>query len=225
MPDPRTTDLAELLGLIVHDLRNPAATLGANISFFKEVAGVDADDDLREALQDMEAALVDLRRGLDQLGWISRWIGDVEVLQVADGDVVSALEAAVGQVPEVRCTMVTGERPLRARGGGTLARLVEILLVNSRVHGRGSDVQLSARRDGSAVVVEVRDGGPAVAESLREQAFTVEGQRLLKGKAEGRYGRAAGLLAAAVLAEAIGATLEVGGRDGDAWFRIRLVAT
>ena len=50
--------------------------------------GPGADEDLREAVEDMETALTDLRRGLDQLGWIARRIGEQTVLPVADGDAV-----------------------------------------------------------------------------------------------------------------------------------------
>lgn len=223
--DPRSEQLAELLGLIVHDLRNPAATLGANLSFFKEVAvGPGADEDLREAVEDMETALTDLRRGLDQLGWIARRIGEQTVLPVADGDAVTALETARDKAAGMDVTVRAPERPLRARAGGTLTSLLDILLANSRVHARGSPVELTARREGGEVVVELRDRGPAIAPELREAAFTLEGQSLLKGKAEGRYSRAGGLFAARVLADAMGSRIEAGGESGAAWFRIRLAA-
>ncbi|MFW6049669.1 MAG: sensor histidine kinase [Myxococcota bacterium] len=218
-------ELAELLGLIVHDLRNPAATLGANISFFKEVALADgADEELREAVEDLEAALAELRRGLDQVGWIGRWLGHLDVLPVADGDAVTAIEKAAEQVPSLSVRVVADERPLRARGGGTLLRLVELLLMNSAAHGRGTEARLSARRDEAFIVVELRDGGPAVAPELREAAFDPGGQTRLKGQASGRYSRSAGLLAARVLAEAMGASIHAGGEDGDAWFRVHLQA-
>lgn len=226
MVDVPPNELANLLGLIVHDLRNPAATLGANISFFKDTASAppNDDEDLREAVEDMEAALLDLRRGLDQLGWIARWIGGQEAVPIADGDVVTAVEKAAAQVTGISTRIEAPTRPLRARGGGTALRLVELLLLNAGTHARGSEVRLSVRREGEHVLVEMRDGGPAIAEELREAAFDASGQAQLKGRAEGRYSRAAGLLAARAVADAMGAHLEAGGADGDAWFRIRLAA-
>ncbi|MFW5925845.1 MAG: ATP-binding protein [Myxococcota bacterium] len=226
MVDVPPNELADLLGLIVHDLRNPAATLGANISFFKDAASAppNEDEDLREAVEDMEAALLDLRRGLDHLGWIARWIGGQEPVQIADGDVVTAVEKAAAQVPAVSTHIEAPVRPLRARGGGTALRLAELLLLNSGTHGQGSEVRLSVWREGEHVVMEMRDGGPAIAEELREVAFDAGGQAQLKGKAGGRYSRAAGLLAVRAIADAMGAYLAAGGVDGDAWFRIRFTA-
>lgn len=227
MSDFGPRDLGELLGLIVHDLRNPAATLGANVSFLKEVSaegGGETDEDLHEAIEDTEAALGDLRRGLDQLGWIGRWLAGHDPVQVSDGDVVTALEKGAAQVGDVSARVDADERPLRARGAGTLVRWVELALLNSRVHARGSEVVLSARREGDGVVVAVRDDGPALATELRSVAFTPGGQVHLKGRSDGRYGRVAALFAMRVLADAMGATMEVGPGGEQGWLRLRLHA-
>ena len=54
MTRPKVIDPDEwgqVLGLLVHDLRNPAATITANVDFLQEV-GLD-DTDSVEALQDV----------------------------------------------------------------------------------------------------------------------------------------------------------------------------
>jgi signal transduction histidine kinase len=214
-----------VLGLMVHDLRNPGATIGANLSFLTELgprlSGV--DEDVGEAVSDMVAALGDLRRGLDHLSWIARWMDGRPALPVADGDAAAAVDRAAARAAQPMRVDVT-ERPLRARGGGTLAQLLDILVANSRVHARGGECHLRAWREGASVVVEVRDQGPAIHPELREAAFTMEGQVRIKTRPDGRYGQAGALLAARALADAMGASLEAGGEEGDAWFRIGLVA-
>ena len=60
--------LGEALGLLVHDLRNPAATISANVDFLQEVGLEDTDS--REAVQDVKLAVGELRRGLDMIAWI-----------------------------------------------------------------------------------------------------------------------------------------------------------
>ncbi len=70
----------------------------------------------------------------------------------------------------------------------------------------------------------VRDGGPAIAEELRASCFEVEGQRALKGRPDGRYGRVLGLFAAQIYARSLGAHMEAGGRDGAAELRVHLEA-
>ena len=78
-------EMGHVLGLLVHDLRNPAATISANVDFLQEV-GL-ADTDSIEALQDVKLAVGELRRGLDMLAWISRWFTGQVPLEAANGDV------------------------------------------------------------------------------------------------------------------------------------------
>lgn len=215
----------EVFLLMVHDLRNPVASLGANVSFLRdlgsELTGEDAD--VRDAVVDMDGSVQSLRRGFDHLTWIVRWLRGQPVTSVTDGDVAVAVQR-MAERAEGPVRAEVQHRPLRARGGGTLPRVLEILLVNSWTHGCGDEPLLRAYRDGGDVVVEVRDGGPAVAPELREVAFTLGGQTAIKNRRDGRYGPAAGLLAARALMDAMGGSIEVGGQDGQAWFRLRLVS-
>ncbi|MGB5312751.1 MAG: hypothetical protein WBN38_11835, partial [Polyangiales bacterium] len=77
-------------------------------------------------------------------------------------------------------------------------------------------------QDGEWVVIEVEDAGEAIAPELRDKAFTLEGQKALKGRLDGRYSRFVGLFAAAVVLDGVGGTIEAAGERGAAVFRIRL---
>ena len=85
-----------------------------------------------------------------------------------------------------------------------------------------ASVRIVARAEFPNAIVEIHDAGRAIGTDLRDRAFTIAGQHQLKGRGDGRYGRVAGLLAAHVLALAVGATIEVDGRDGAAVFRITM---
>lgn len=215
-------DIGALIGLVVHDLRNPTSTIGANLAFLAEV-GPGEDPDAREALEDSQVAVADLMRGLEQLAWIGRWLRGEPALQPSGGDVGAALRAAADKHASMNVE-VDAPDGLDAPGGASLARLVEVLLANSAQHARGGTVRLTAREGERGVVVELEDGGAAIDPELRDRVFTLAGQQQTKGRASGRYGRVAALFAARVLAESMGATIEAAGEDGAAVFRVVLPA-
>lgn len=224
MADERdSSELGRLLGLIVHDLRNPTSTIGGNLAYLKEVGPAGADD-AGEALADAELAVGELMRGFEQVAWIARWLAGDAVATVTDGDVASALRAVESKAGGMDLRVEVPDGPLPARGAGTLPRLLEVLLANSAQHARSGPARLSAHERDGEVVVELTDTGAAVALELRDAVFTLEGQSRIKGRADGRYSRAAGLFAARLLADAMGARLEADGEDGRAIFRIRLGA-
>lgn len=211
--------MSRLLALLVHDLRNPAATLGANVDFLREVGG--SDEDSVEALADMAVALDELKRGLEQVSWIGRWFAGQGALELEELDVGRRLEAlGAGSGPlriDVSVEGISGALP----AGNAIVRIVEILLDNVRHHQRRGLVTVRARRDGDSIVIEVEDEATPVAPELRERIFTLEGQGDLKARADGRYGRFAGMLAIAALCATIGATIEASeGAQGGALFRL-----
>lgn len=211
--------IGDLLALVVHDLRNPVATISANVSFVKEVGAGD-DEDVIEALDDVETALGDLMRGLEQVGWVGRWIAGQAAMEGSTGDLRSAVEAGVRRANAPVDVRLPNEPIEVARAGGALARVVELLVRNAVANAAAETVHVLVRDDGAEGVVEIRDAGRAIGEELREAAFTLEGQQILKGRADGRYSRVVGLLAVRTLTDSIGARLEAGGQDGDAIFRV-----
>jgi K+-sensing histidine kinase KdpD len=118
---------------------------------------------------------------------------------------------------------VPNER-LFARGGASIAKVVDVMIANSVQHAQRGEIVVSATREGDEIIVTVQDGGRAVAKELRETCFTLEGQSALKGRSDGRYGRALGLFASRLYAESLGGRIEADGEDGAAIFRLRLRA-
>ncbi len=218
--------VSEMLGLVVHDLRNPVATISANVSFVREegAEALESDTDMIEALDDVDLAMNDLMRGLEQLAWIARWIGGNSPVEAAGGDVRQAIESALHRI-ERTIPATYGEGLGEPRyGGAPLSRAVEILLRNALQHDPNGTPRIDTRREGSEILIEIRDGGRAVGEDLREQAFDMDGQQVIKSRPDGRYSRALGLLAARALADGLHAKLEASGTDGEACFRLRLQA-
>lgn len=214
-------EMGHVLALFVHDLRNPAATITANVDFLQEV-GV-ADTDSVEALQDVKLAVGELRRGLDILAWISRWLTGEVPLEAANGDAgvfLERLERADTPVP-VTVEITKGDQ-LYAQGAQVAVEVVGLLLHNTRAYVPDPHATVRVYQQRGHVVIEVQDAGEAIAPELRQTAFTLEGQKALKGRLDGRYARFAGLFAAALVLDGIGGTIEADGEPGAAIFRVYL---
>ena len=224
MAKPKAIDAVELghaLGLLVHDLRNPAATITANVDFLQEV-GLD-DTDSVDALQDVKLAVGELRRGLDMVAWISRWLTGQVPLEAANGDLgvfLERLERAETPVPVTVQLDKSGQ--LYAQGAQVAVEVVDLLLHNTRANVADPRAVIRVYQDADRVAIEVQDEGEALAPELREIAFTLQGQRVLKGRIDGRYSRFVGLVAASVVLDGIGGTIEADGESGAAIFRILL---
>ncbi len=226
MPEIKPATLESLVGLVVHDLRSPVATLSANLGFVDEVIDdpeVDRDE-LRDALADAQQALYDLQKGLDQLSWIGRWSNGKQPL-------ATKLEPLGDCLARLRQRVKYGafeiEHPIptvRVQGGEALERLLELLVNNGHQHAPRCAVALRASHEGDDVVIEVEDLGKPVAPELAQLAFSLEGQTAVKGRSEGRYGRVAGLFAANVVAQAVPATLSSNERAQHNVFRVVLAA-
>lgn len=215
-PNPK---VGEMLALVVHDLRNPVATISANLSFIKDVAGLE-DQDAIEALEDVDIALADLTRGLEQLAWVGRWLGGQKSAESGNADARTSVEQGVRRAgADVGVTLP--DEPLTVSCAGTaLARLTELLVRNAVAHG--GTVNVTLRTEGTDGVLEVADDGAAVGEDLRDDLFSLDGQQKAKGRADGRYSRVVGLLAVRALADGMGATLRAEGETGAAKFVVTL---
>lgn len=214
-------DMGQVLGLLVHDLRNPAAAISANVDFLQEV-GV-ADDDSVEALKDMKLGVGELRRGLDMLAWISRWFTGEVPLEAANGDVGMFLERLErGDTPVPVTVELARDDQLYAHGAQVAVEVVDLLLQNTRANVADPRAAIRVYQQGARVVIEVQDAGEAIAPKLRQAAFTLEGQKALKGRPDGRYSRFVGLFAAAVVLDGVGGTIEADGEKGAAIFRVFL---
>ena len=224
MPEVKPAMLESLFGLIVHDLRNPTATLGANLSFVREVLDDPSvpPEEVNEALSDAQQALGDLMRGLEQLSWMGRWINDKVVPLQSIHDIKDVLSAARRRIKFGKVAFEPPEIDCRVRGGEALERLIELLVANGHQHAPQKEVRVRVRGLDDALVIEVEDEGRPVGGDVRGRAFSLEGQVGLKGIAAGRYGRVAGLFVASILAQAAGAELDAVERAGKNVFQIRL---
>jgi signal transduction histidine kinase len=226
VPEIKPAVLESLFSLVVHDLRNPAATLGANIGFVDEVIDDPSveRDELRDALKDAQQALYELQKGLDQLSWIGRWCNERSPI----GSQVEPLGECLARVrTRVKYGAFELEHPnpsVRVQGGDALERLLDLLITNGHQHAPRSVVLVRALREGDSVVIEVEDQGKAVSPELGQLPFTLEGQMAIKGRSEGRYGRVAALFAASVLAQALNASLSSIERAQHNVFRVVLAA-
>ncbi len=219
----KADDMGSVLGLLVHDFRNPAATITANADFLEEVGLVDTD--AIEALQDVKLAVGELRRGLDMLAWISRWFTGHIPIEAANGDAgvfLERLERADTPVP-VTVELAHGDQ-LYAQGAQVAVDVVDLLLHNTLANVRDPRATVRVYQQSSRVVIEVQDAGEAIAPELRDIAFTLEGQHALKGRLDGRYSRFVGLFAASVALDGVGGAIEADGERGAAIFRIFLPA-
>jgi len=225
---PSGREVGEALALLVHDLRNPAATVNANIAFMKgsDLSQVAEDQDFIEALEDLEIASRDLMDGLRHFGWMARWMLGQSIGDFPNADLAKSLAMAQPEIVRLVTLEVEGEvgasRPgMNAQGGGALPKLVRIFAENAHRHARGGVVRWRLRNEGEWVVFEHEDTGATIAPELRTRAFALAGQSELKGRRDGRYGRCLSLFSAGLIARAIGAEIEAAGEDGAAIFRVR----
>ena len=108
------------------------------------------------------------------------------------------------------------------RSRGLAVEVVELLLHNTRANVADPRATVRGLQHGGRVVIEVEDAGEAIAPELRAEAFTLAGQKALKGRLDGRYARFVGLFAAAVVLDGVGGSIEADGQSGAAIFRIYL---
>lgn len=221
----RKADLGIVMGFLVHDLRNTVASLGANVEYLKEVQPPPTENesgDVRQALDDSALAAKDLLKGLEHFALIGRWLMGEPAFASRDGNLVQAVQTIQSRHPHVTLELDHVTSPLRAKGAAILPQLVELLLDNCVQYGRDEVIRMRLRQKGQECFVDLIDSGYVMAPEFRTRAFTIEGQSELKSRADGRYGRFLGLVAARAVADAMGATLEADEEQGKAVFRIRL---
>lgn len=207
------SDVGKMLAMLVHDLRNPAATLTANVDFLAEIEIPDPDG--KEALEDLRVALQDIKAGLTRVAWIADGFLDRGDAMSRDGDVAASMTR---RYPH---TVVQGDNHL-AKGGATIVDLVAIFVESAERHDRRKAPELFVIDDGDAVIVRVDAHGDPILDEFAEAAFTLEGQDLIKGKAGGRYARYCGLLAAKSYIDKLGGSITPSAVDGRARTEIRL---
>ncbi len=181
-----------------HQLRTPLTALLMRLD---EVATTDDLDVVRE-----EAGIA-----IDQVERLTRVVDDLmtrsrrpesATMAVSLDSVIAGLqrEWQVAFAKARRSVLVSGERGLFVNATPVaLAQVLSTLLENSLSHGRGT-VEMSARRSGPSVVVEVSDQGEGIPATIAPHVF----QRSVSTSGSGL-----GLALARDLAEANGGRLEL----------------
>jgi signal transduction histidine kinase len=215
--------LADLLGLIAHDLRNPLSALQSNVSFVSSILGAE-DEDAREAMTDALISCEGLLRIIDNVELLSMELGgtrEFERLPVGLGALVDEVAARCQSMARSHGVELTvAPRDARASDSVSahremLGRALSNLIQNAIQHAPpGTVVRVSLRSEPERCVAVVEDDGPALANELRQTVFTAPGQVASKGSSHGRYGRGIGLFGASLAAARAGASVQSVPRAG-----------
>ena len=202
-----------LLGLIVHDLRNPLSALHSNASFLQSVRDVTSPD-AKEALEDVSASCEALGHIIDNVELLALALrgerrfeqNSFSVRELIADALSRSKSLAASYSVRVEFTPSADADVRLATSREMLGRALGNLIKNGIQHAQdGVPVRISAHIEGPRVVLLVEDGGAPVATDFRDKAFTAEGQVSAKGLVGARYSRGIGLFAARLAAEAAGA--------------------
>jgi signal transduction histidine kinase len=220
-------DLAALLAVLAHDLRNPLSALLTNVNF----AHGSRDHGLAH---EVAAALSDASLSCSVLGQL---IGNIDVLSAVLAE-LPALPSVIGG-RELVAEAVSRVAPLAALAGVRVdltspapwpdvlvdrtfgVRALENLLANAiQFSPARAAVRISCEADADRCVICIEDDGPVIPEALREVVLTAAGQLIAKSTYSARYGRGLGLYCAAEAARMGGAELLAGERAGGSAFTL-----
>lgn len=213
-------DLGEVLGLVVHDLRNPLAALSSNLGFLK-MAADKLDPELKEAIDDLGLSVEVLARIADSLevlatdlrSQLAARTSAISVLAVMDSIRSPVERAAQSHGVELSMSSSFAGRVLASEP--FFSRSLTALLMNAVSSApRRSRVELATSELGQKLVFRVSDRGPAVPPELFEEAKSLLGQVRLKGRVEARYSRGLGLYVVARTASLAQAEFRPGAVEG-----------
>jgi signal transduction histidine kinase len=202
-----------LLGLIVHDLRNPLSALHSNASFLQSVRDVTSPD-AKEALEDVSASCEALGHIIDNVELLALSLrgekrfeqNSFSVRELIADALSRSKSLATSYAVRVEFTPSPAADVRLATSREMLGRALGNLIKNGIQHAQdGIPVRVSAHVEAARVVLLVEDGGVPVAADFHDRAFTAEGQVSAKGLVGARYSRGVGLFAARLAAEAAGA--------------------
>jgi sigma-B regulation protein RsbU (phosphoserine phosphatase) len=220
--------LSQLLGLLVHDLRNPLAGLKCNATLLED--GATPSGILEGVVEDIEVSCTMLGHLLDNAELLARELGGAPPVQLTDvsvGDVVARVVQELSAVAKSHGTtiVVASDIPhslhvLSQRE--LLTRTLLNYLYNAIQHGAVGPVRVSLRTTDSTVTISVLDRGEPISPELREVVFTAPGQVKSRGQDHGRYSRGLGLFIARSAGQRAGGSVRACVEGGENALEIEL---
>lgn len=203
--------LSQLLGLLVHDLRNPLAGLKCNATLLEDTSA-SATPMMDGIVEDIGVSCTMLGHLLDNAELLARELSGtyrVELARIGLAEIVDRVVRELRDVAKSHGTTVVIEGEIApdlcvVSHRDLLARALLNFAYNGIQHGAGTPVRFIVRKAGARVVVSVEDDGMPIAPELHEVIFTREGQVKGRSQEQGRYSRGLGLYIAAVAAKLAG---------------------
>ncbi len=173
---PTAPSQAELLATIVHDLKNPLATILGNADYV--VHAPELSEDTREALAELVETAAATHHVLEDIGTLARALSGTLIPardEVALAPLLESLARAVApRLARLDVRLVVEVAPeVRARGDAALLRQVVRALAGLAIRRApsGTLVTIAATVDGERTVVRVTDAGPALDEARLRVLF------------------------------------------------------
>ena len=202
-----------LLGLIVHDLRNPLSALHSNASFLQSARDATSPD-VKEALEDVSASCEALGHIIDNVELLALALrgerrfeqNSFTVRELISDALSRSRSLATSYSVRIEFVASADADAKLVANREMLGRALGNLIKNAIQHTQdGVPVRVSARLDGARVLLLVEDGGSPVSAEFLDKAFSAEGQVSAKGLVGARYSRGIGLFAARLASDAAGA--------------------
>jgi PAS domain S-box-containing protein len=183
----------EFLAMLAHELRNPLASINSAVQLFGKL---EAENELEWAKEVVQRQVRHLSRLIDDLLDVSRITRGKILLRkepVSLGPIINSAVEVVRPLVEERKQEMSVSLAATLRLEADPVRLEQVvvnLLTNAAKYTEaGGRVALSAHRDGSDVVIAVRDSGVGISPELLPRVFDlfVQGDRTM-ARSEGGLG-------------------------------------
>jgi signal transduction histidine kinase len=200
--------LSQLIGLLVHDLRNPLAGLKCNATLLEDSGPAGASSMMEGIVEDIGVSCTMLGHLLDNAELLARELSGtyrVELTRVGLAEIVDRVVRELKEVAKSHGTTVVVQGEITPElcvvsHRDLLARVLLNFAYNGIQHGAGTPVRIVVRRAGAKVVVSVEDDGVPIAPELYDTIFTAQGQVKGRSQEQGRYSRGLGLFVAGAAA-------------------------
>lgn len=204
----------DLFNMLIHDMRNPLATIVGNLSLIEGYADRMPDDELRYFVGTATSSARDLNHMVDDLLDIARLEDDELRLQFA---VSSPVELLANAVSQAQAQLRNSDKVVRLDDAGDLPQVlaevekIERVLTNLvdnaiKYTPREGVITLSAARSEGMVRFAVADNGTGIPPESQERIFEKFGQA---GGKDQRRGTGLGLAFCKMMVEAHGGRIWV----------------